>query len=360
MDRSGSLGVEKADEARLVDACRDHPLPALPPPVVHELAGHLYGVRGDLTRLPSERELVFKLSTHEGRPFVLRIAGEGESAAALAFQNDALQKIEAADRALPVPRVCRSLGGLSLEPYEHAAAQYRVRLLTFIPGIPVLGQARSPRFDIDLGRSLARLDAVLAELSPAPPNEAMFWDVSRAMRLRPLIGHVRDRAHRALVESVFDELGDHGLARLDALPRQVVHNDFNPKNVLVAPGVADRVAGIIDFGDLANAPRIVDLGVAIARHIDVDDALPRAERIVSGYAAASPLADAEISVLFFVVCARLAMRAAIWSWRLSAQDPRCDPSQIDSAAELLRKLRSHGAAHVTDRFRAASAAQFSS
>ena len=52
---------------------------------------------------------------------------------------------------------------------------------------------------------------------------------------------------------------------------QVVHNDLNPHNVLCAPDAPDRIAGVLDFGDMVRTPLVCDLAVAAAYRIDRDD-----------------------------------------------------------------------------------------
>jgi hydroxylysine kinase len=52
------------------------------------------------------------------------------------------------------------------------------------------------------------------------------------------------------------------LPRLPPLESCLIHNDANDHNV-VLDASASRVLGIIDFGDMVYAPRIVELAVTI-------------------------------------------------------------------------------------------------
>ncbi|WP_163066531.1 phosphotransferase, partial [Acinetobacter baumannii] len=51
---------------------------------------------------------------------------------------------------------------------------------------------------------------------------------------------------------------------------QVVHNDFNPHNVLAGATDDDEIAGVIDFGDMVRSPLIQDLATACAYQLTPD------------------------------------------------------------------------------------------
>jgi Ser/Thr protein kinase RdoA (MazF antagonist) len=131
----------------------------------------------------------------------------------------------------------------------------------------------------------------------------------------------------------------------------VIHNDFNPKNILFA---AENIVGIIDFGDIVHGARAIDVGVTIARHLEAGDAMRAPPCILAGYCATSPLSRAEIDCLYAIVRARLAMRSAIGAWRLQQRDGRGDPAQIADALALLAELRDIGEAAALRAWRAAA------
>ena len=321
-----------------------------------ELAFRLYGVSEELSPLPSERDQIFRVPDTTSQQYVLRISGSGEQVSTLNFQNRALIEIQKEDPSLPVTKLCPSVRGRYLEQFRSKLDRFAVRLLTFVPGVPILNRRRSFELYRDIGSSLARLNRALVGLTAPPKNPNLLWDIRRATRLRPLLVHLSQYKKRNLVEAVFDELDRHIFKRLETLRSQVIHNDFNPKNILIDLAAPDRVSGIIDFGDLTYSPRVVDLGVAIARNIELTDTLPAACELVAGYHSVLPLSDEEISILFDLVCTRLALRAVVWSWRHSKEDPRCDPNQISLAINLLETLSSAGKERVTAIFRAACGA----
>jgi Ser/Thr protein kinase RdoA (MazF antagonist) len=223
-----------------------------------------------------------------------------------------------------------------------------VRLFTFVSGEPIEGREPSPALYRDIGRNLAALDKALGEFRNPPAEHLLLWNVHRAANLLPFICHVNPPDRRKMVERVFKRLEGHALKNLGALRSQVIHNDFNPKNVLVESSSPNRVSGIIDFGDLVESALIIDLGVAISRQVHLTDTLVSACEIVRGYHTTLPLEDREVVTLFDVICARLAIRAVIWSWRGSLQDPRFHIGRIGDTFDVLAVWLGYGETQVTD------------
>jgi Ser/Thr protein kinase RdoA (MazF antagonist) len=109
------------------------------------------------------------------------------------------------------------------------------------------------------------------------------------------------------------------ITALRALPRQAIHNDANPENILIdADG---DVSGFIDFGDALKAPRIIEVATA-ASYLRTGDENPLKfiEAFVEGYHQRSPLSDAEFNLLFDLIRTRLAVTLILLYWRLTARD----------------------------------------
>jgi Ser/Thr protein kinase RdoA (MazF antagonist) len=103
---------------------------------------------------------------------------------------------------------------------------------------------------------------------------------------------------------------------LAALPPQPIHNDFNPHNLLVDPVDHRRISGIIDFGDLAVAPRVQDLAVAASYQVlDAAHPFETAAETVAGFHAETPLSEPEIALLADLIPMRLALAVTISNWR---------------------------------------------
>ena len=99
-------------------------------------------------------------------------------------------------------------------------------------------------------------------------NHKLLWDLQHAAELRPLIDAV-PAERRALVERTLDRFETHALPVLSGLPKQPLHNDLNPHNIVVDSANNERIAGIIDFGDMTSTARVVDLAVTAAYQVSI-------------------------------------------------------------------------------------------
>ncbi len=313
-----------------------------------------WGIAAELKRLPTECDQVFLVAEVSGRRRVLRIVSGAKAEAELLLQNAALGAVRRHAPQLPVPVVIPSLAGRAVEQLDAAGVHHSATLYTYLVGEPVGRTVGSRAQREELGATLAHLDCALANLDWPSESDPFPWNVLRVGELRPLLVDERDAGRRRLAEAAIDDFMQGAQGALHAMPRQFIHNDFNAKNVLVDLARPEVVTGIIDFGDLLRAPRIVDLGVAIARQIGVDRPVEDGADIVGAYHRVSPLGEEEIGLLHHIVCARLAIRLTVWSWRARRGRAGDDPAVPAQAAVLLDTFRRFGEAAATARFRTAT------
>lgn len=334
---------------------------ATPPPPVEaaaalELAGRHYGIEASARPLTSERDANFLLTATDGSRFVMKIANAAEDRQATAFQIAALLHVESAG--LPLPRIRRTLDGASSFDLDTEQGSHTVRLVSFLDGILLEDIGQSVQLARCLGKLLGRVDRVLEPFRHPGETQAVLWDINRAGELARFLPLVADADARRLVTRVLEDFEIRVRPLLDELPWQVIHNDANPANVLASPK-GDDIAGIIDFGDMLRAPRIFELAVAGAyqRAFD-DDPLALVAPLVSGYASAMPVADAEIEVLPALIRTRLAATVLILEWRRSLRGAGDDylTAALESertALPFLRRLDELGDERATAALRRA-------
>src|SRR6185295_9073524 len=93
-------------------------------------------------------------------------------------------------------------------------------------------------------------------------------------------------SRRALVQRLFRPYQEEVAPRWAKLPAQIIHNDANDYNVLVAgrPDEPDRAVGLIDFGDLVFTARVAEVAIAAAyAMLPAADPLAAAAAVVAGY-----------------------------------------------------------------------------
>ena len=300
--------------ARLLEV----PPPSIDVAAAEAIAAEHFGAVGRATQLASERDCNFLLTTGtETARLLLKIANPAESANAVAAQTAALLHIAARDPELPVPRIHRTKGGeLAARALHGDAEPLIVRLLDFLPDQALIGTQRSAIQRRGIGTMLGRLDRALEGFSHVGAARPLLWDIARAGELAVLLPHIADLVRRDLAARCLDGFVSHALPALGRLRSQVIHNDFNPHNLLVDAGDPSRITGIIDFGDMVRGPRVIDLAVAAAYHVPVDGN-PLAEIIdlVTAYHSVNPLQPHEVDILFDLAIARQIATVTITAWR---------------------------------------------
>ena len=301
--------------------------PELELPWVRALAQQHYGVAGDMVALTGERDRNYRLqSSADGARYMLKVSHPAESPLVADFQTRALMHIAGVDPGLPVQRIVPTLDGEASFAADPGDGQPRVvRLFSYLPGLPLPDAPRTPAQRLNIARMLARLDRAMQGFRHPAGALELPWDIQRADGVRGLLVHIADQERRALATRALDRF-EHATKRvLPMLRRQPIHNDFNIYNLLVDPSDTDRIAGILDFGDMVHAPLIDDLAVAAAYQMGTgDDALADIVPFVAAYHAVLALQTAEIESLFSLITARLVMVVAISGWR-AARHPENAP-----------------------------------
>lgn len=300
---------------------------SLPPPRVpaSELASLVrkhWGLAGTLTPLTSERDQNHRLDTSRGS-FVLKLANPAEPAALTGFQTLALLHTARTAPDLPIPRVIPTRDGQTILAGPDGA----LRILTWLPGRPLALLPRTPALAAAIGTALGRLDQALVRFRHPAADHHLLWDIRNTADLAPLAAALPDDL-KPRIAAVLARFADHIAPALARLPRQVIHGDFNPHNLLADPDRPDRLTGILDFGDMTLSHRICDLAVAASYLIDPADPPALLIPLARAYHRANPLTEQEIRLLPDLIIARLITTLTITAWR-SARYP-------ENAAYILR------------------------
>ena len=333
----------------------DETVAARPRPsfTIEEASGilrRLYGRDGTLRELPSERDQNFDVLFGDGEEAILKISNAAEKRDVLDFQNAALAHLEARCPELNLPRLRRTTDGAGVGEAPGASGErHAVRLLTFLPGrFLALVKPQKPELLRDVGRFLGRLSAGLAAYDRPMPERDLKWDMRRAPEtVRRLLPLLADPDGRALIESLVADFESAAGPLLPRLRTGLIYNDGNDYNILVGDGPGglfgrfNRVAGVIDFGDMTPGWIAVEPAVAAAYAMMAkDDPLEAAVHVIAGFHDARPLAEEELAVVFPFALMRLALSVTI-SAEQHARERHNDYLRVSEAPawDLLRRLR---------------------
>src|SRR5229473_1101836 len=276
------------------------------------LAHELYGLETTARALPGEYDDNFHLTSADGQAFVLKVMHPAREHSFIDLQCRALTHLAQRAPQLPLPRVMPNRGGDLFTSTAAADSSTRlVWLLAFLNG-KILAEVHphTPELLGDLGRFLGELDAALQSFTHPAAQRELKWDSSRADWVKDYIKHIGDSKRRALVEKFLALYEAEVVPVLSHLRRTVIYGDANNYNVLVGePWPQPRkIVGLIDFGDTHYGITASEAAIAAAYGIlGNDEPLEAATAIVAGYHGAFPLNELELSVLYALIGARLAV-----------------------------------------------------
>lgn len=304
------------------------------PPVsdaeAEDLAREHFGLDVAVEPLVGERDRNFHLRDGNSREYVLKVIHPLEDEAVTDFHSKLLLHIQARDPELAVPLLMRPRNTDANEAVWHTDEHppRRVRCLTYLPGCPLHRAERNAEQKRNLGTFLARLNLALHGFRHPADGHELLWDTKHADRARALLNNLDD-ARKTLANRALDRFASHVLPRLTHLRSQVIHNDFNPHNVLAGIPRNEEIAGVIDFGDSVHSPIVQDLAVAAAYQFEpTGHPLEGPAEVAAAFHKLHPLLPEEIEILPDFIGARFALAIAISFWR-AARHP-------DNAAYIMR------------------------
>lgn len=287
--------------------------PALTSDALATLAETHFGKRGTIRPLVSERDQNARLTTVEEK-FVLKIANAGEDPDQIALQNATMLHLEHAGVA-GLPRLVRARGGAEYALIAHEGQEHRMRLVTWIDGRPMSEARRGLGQLSALGAFMGRLSRGLQGFGhPAAFRPDFPWSLDHVAKLEPWAEDIADPARRALVGRLFARYRARVAPALVGLRASVLHQDANDNNVIVDADDPDRIAGLIDFGDMCFGRTVNELAITLAYALlEAPDLYSAARALIEGYVAEYPLTEGEADVLYDLMRMRLVCSVCISS-----------------------------------------------
>jgi hydroxylysine kinase len=282
------------------------------PAAVTELLQDAWGVDiHGLTLLDTERDDTFRVD-HASGVLLAKVAHPNDATALLDLQDRALDTVAANDPDLPVPRVVPALAG-----HPVTLDRRTVRVQTWMSGTPTSRDSVPPRA---AGELLGRLSRALAPFDHPAADRVLPWDLRHVPQLA-------DYTDDPLVVATIERFASEIAPRIEALPRQIVHSDFHPGNLLADENAV--ITGVVDFGDLVSTPRVCDVGVALGYLVPDDGPLDALHaEFLAGFESVVPLTDDERALLPGLVVGRQLQRIVINDELGRRTGDRANPERI--------------------------------
>lgn len=280
-----------------------------------------YDFSGEISRLAGENEN-YLIKKNDGTCFVLKLADDDTTAGMIEIEHIATERLIDAKLDVSLPRVILTrTGSVQACLMTKDRKEIRGRLLEFVQGkawcdaLPATNEQLE-----DLGSIIAQMNTAMSFIIYPDSKKTHHWDLAEADQHRPQIPLIDRPERRQILEWVFHLYAAVAMPLFKSLPKSLIHGDINDDNVLVTD---NRVSGILDFGDCLANPTICDLAIALAYHtLDEDNPLEAAASIIGAYHKVRPLSVDEMTVIFPLMCTRLAVSVII-----SAQRRKIDPTR---------------------------------
>ena len=310
--------------------------PEIGPEEAGAIARERFGLAGDLTPLPGERDRNFLLESDGGERFVIKVTSPDEPDAQLEFETRVLAWLAGVPGS-PTPAPVPSLGGELLVRHPGDGVTWRMRVLRHIPGRTYADVRPHPAALLaELGRRTGELALRLATFPEAvPPRSGFIWALEEAGTVMEAALELHEGERRSLVAGCLNAYRA-AEASFASLPAQLIHGDLNDHNLLVDG--SGGISGILDLGDAHRAPAVFDLAIAVAYAIHGHaDPVQAAARVVAGYHRVRPLSDEELAMVLPLARARLGASVSVAaSRRRGAAD--LDPYLMVSEAPAWKAL----------------------
>lgn len=285
-----------------------------------KVAANLYGWQASVEALTGERDKNYLLRTQEVGEVVLKFINPGEEAAETDLQTQVLLWLEQKHCAVVVPQALRNSKGGLVSDYAVGEQVYKVRAYTYLNGVAVAQAQMSDALQQSFGVRAAQLVIALDGFDHPALSRVLLWDVMHLSQLRDWAVEVlTEDAMGPFVFAFLDRFDASILPALQALPQQVIHGDISKSNTVVSQADGTAIHGVLDFGDLCKAPRVVELAVTASYALDAEtgDLQAALARVVSGYESILALSEAEKALIPDLIIARLVQRIVISEWRAS-------------------------------------------
>ena len=268
-----------------------------------------YGIPGSLAPLDGEYDLNFAVHQDGRRTHVLKVMRAGCEISLIEVQCRALNHVAAHAPEVVVPRVVKARDGSQFVAARDQDGEERlVWLITNLPGRVYAETSPQPLSLLrEIGATLATMDRALEGFAHPALEREIKWDLRRSGWIRDAVGLIEGADRREIVERIIAEFEGDLLGRLTALPTRAIHNDINDYNMLVDAGSGElRLSGIIDFGDMIDAPAVAELAIAGAYAVlGQERPIAALASLVAGYDSVRRLSDEELALIYPLVLTRL-------------------------------------------------------
>jgi ethanolamine-phosphate phospho-lyase len=243
----------------------------------------------------------FRIQTEQGVQFIVKTYTDTNLITLLEEESRILSELQLTID-LPVPR--KSRNEQWVERIDDTHFKGLIRVLTYVAGSFLADTSPSLQTANSIGQQTAFLHQKLSTIQSGIISQRHWnWHLNASKLLKSKMHFIVDLEVRRAVHYFIQCFEQYVLTQKEDLPSGLIHNDLNEYNLLAD---TQGLTGIIDFGDIAYAPRIYDLAIAMVYiAYDKKDYLSWSAALLKGYFDKAPLSQLELELLYYVMAMRL-------------------------------------------------------
>ncbi|KAJ0064982.1 hypothetical protein NL108_000948, partial [Boleophthalmus pectinirostris] len=295
-----------------------NPRPEFTTQQVVDLIQRLNGLKAnEIASLPSYNDQNFCIKTTGGSKCVLKITNsiDSKNRTIIEVQTEAMSFLKSCGH--PVQTALHNLSGqlLSFEELDcgHGCQTYCVKLMVYLPGVPIIECQVSQESLYDVGQLGAMMSRSMQEFKH--PNcdvldgiTVKTWNIGHIHLVEQCLSVMDGDPFQGIIREVIKALKSQVLHKLSSFPTGITHGDFSGQNILVTPvgNGCHKVSGIIDFSDLYRKCYVNEIAVAIA-YLMLNNPCPLkvGGAVLAGWESVLPLSEEERECLYLLVLGRL-------------------------------------------------------
>ncbi|XP_061832391.1 hydroxylysine kinase isoform X1 [Nerophis lumbriciformis] len=337
-----------------------HAKPKVSQCVAAELMKKHYNLTpSEMRYLPSYDDQNFYVATVEGGQYVLKIMNSEDSKDPTLSELQTYAMAFMHENGLPTQTALRTTTGqdMFLEDMDcgYGLQKYLVRLLTYLPGIPISKVPLSPQLLHKVGQTAARVDNILKEMKHPQlsvlQREGFIWNLSNILHLEKYMHALNGDPLQEVVKSVLHQYKTFVVPKYASFRKCLIHGDLNDLNLLVQANESNghRISGIIDFGDMNISYYVHELAIAIMyMMLEHPEPLEVGGPILAGWESIFPLNEAEKDCLFWLVLSRFCQSLVLARYSVTLHPENEEYLMISSkkGITILRRLLEVGKEQV--------------
>ena len=274
---------------------------------VEKLVQEEYCISGNATKINSELDLNFKISTKDSQ-YYLKIYNKCIDVKFAEFQEDILKQLNNSRKNKLYPKQILNKKGNAISCFYNKNNETRFfKLNSWIEGRlwfevnPITDSLR-----LKLGQAVGNLTKSLSNLKIIDCNYNTDWDLSKSLWTINYL-NLFDKKNEKRVIQYFQDCFLKDLGSYKSLRKSFIHNNVNDNNIIIAKKLINPdIKGIIDFGDIIKSQTINDLAVTCTYAImNCHNPLSAVINIIRGYNKSFKLFDEELYHLYNLIGMRL-------------------------------------------------------